>query len=378
MRQIGQGRATSARVLVTGAGTGATNNLVRSLRTSDPGLVVVGCHDDPFLLKKSTADRNFLVSRRSDARFIESLGRVIELAEADLVIPTTDPDVRAIGELRDQLRCRTFLPQKPAIELCQDKYELTTFLRSRGIPAPRTCAVTDLDSIGGLVARLGRGGRLWCRIRTGAGSRGATPVTSVAEARAWVSYWEAMRAVPPSAFTLSEYLPGRDFACQSLWKDGRLVLIKTTERIAYFGGAGTPSGVSSIGAVHKTVREPRVAEVSAAAVRALDDHASGAFSVDLKEDGAGVPCVTEINVGRLLSGTTIFDLTGRHNMAATYVRLALDEPVAIDDPYDVVPDHYMVRDLDTLPDVFHGDTLFDGIEDARVAHPERRPDGQLT
>ena len=86
-----------------------------------------------------------------------------------------------------------------------------------------------------------------------------------------------------------------------------------------------------------------------------------------------MPCVTEINVGRLLSGTTIFDLVGRHNMAATYVRLALDEPVAIGDPYDVAPDHFMVRDLDTLPEIFHGDTLFDGVEDARVAHPGKEP-----
>jgi carbamoyl-phosphate synthase large subunit len=333
--------------------------------------VIVGAHDDPFLLRKSSADCNFLVSRRTDAHFIECLGRVIEQAEIDLVIPTTDPDVRVIGEVRDQLACQTFLPRQPVIELCQDKFALTTFLRARGIPAPETCAVTDLESIEGLVAKLGRDARFWCRIRTGAGSRGAAPVASATQARAWISYWNVMRGVPPSAFTLSEYLPGRDFACQSLWKDGRLVLIKTTERVAYFGGAGTPSGVSSIGAIHKTVREPRVAEVSAAAVRALEPRSTGAFSVDLKEDDDGVPCVTEINVGRLLSGTTIFDLTGRHNMAATYVRLALDQPVAIDDPYDAVSDFYMVRDLDTLPDVFHGDALLDGVEDARGGHPRK-------
>ncbi len=355
-----------ARVLVTGAGSGATNNLVRSLRHGDPELDVIGCHHDPFLLRKSIAARNFLVSRPTHPGLADSLRRAVERAEADLVLPTTDADVRAIGALRDQLPCRTFLPRKPVIELCQDKYELTAFLRARGIPAPATWPIADLDGVDALVRRLGEGRRLWCRIRTGAGSRGATPVESAAQARAWIGYWEAMRGVPPSAFTLAEYLPGRDFACQSLWRDGRLVLLKTTERIAYFGGAGTPSGVSSVGAVHKTVHEPRVAEVSAAAVRALDDGVSGAFSVDLKADAAGEPCVTEINVGRLLSGTPIFDLTGRHNMAITYVRLALGQPVEIAEPYDVAPDHYMVRDLDTLPDLFHGDTLFNGLEDART------------
>ena len=66
-----------------------------------------------------------------------------------------------------------------------------------------------------------------------------------------------------------------------------------------------------------------------------------------------------------MSGTTIFDRTGRHSMAVTYVRLALDLPVQVRERYDVTEDQYMVRDLDTLPDVFPGAELFEGIEDAR-------------
>ena len=44
------------RVLVTGAGSGLGNNVIRSLRAAAPGLVVVGVHSDRFLLKKSDAD----------------------------------------------------------------------------------------------------------------------------------------------------------------------------------------------------------------------------------------------------------------------------------------------------------------------------------
>jgi carbamoyl-phosphate synthase large subunit len=178
-----------------------------------------------------------------------------------------------------------------------------------------------------------------------------------------------MRGIAVTDFTLSEYLPGRDFACQSLWKDGRVVVLKTTERVAYFGGAGGPSGVSSIGGIHKTVREPEVMEVCVAAVQAIDRSATGAFSVDLKADRQGRPCVTEINVGRFLTGSPIFDLTGKHNMTATYVRLAHDEPVLIDEPYDVAEGYYMIRDLDTLPEIFHADELKGDIEDARVSAP---------
>jgi hypothetical protein len=48
-------------VLVTSAGSGASGNLVRSLRAGCAGLTIVGCHDDQFILKNSTADRNYLV-----------------------------------------------------------------------------------------------------------------------------------------------------------------------------------------------------------------------------------------------------------------------------------------------------------------------------
>ena len=75
------------------------------------------------------------------------------------------------------------------------------------------------------------------------------------------------------------------------------------------------------------------------------------FNFDLKESAAGVPCVTEINAGRFAMITNLYDLTGRHNMAASYVRLAFGEDSGIADPYDDGGENYLVRELDTLPAV---------------------------
>lgn len=354
------------------AGTGAANNLVRSLRAGDRSLRVVGCHSDPFFLKKSSADANYLLLSPHHRDFARALRCVVERAKVDLVIPTTDDDVHVLGDLRNELPCRVFLPRQDTIALCQDKYALIETLRDRGVPAPATCAVTDLGAIEDLFRRLEPAARLWCRARRGSGSVAAIPVTTPVQAHAWISYWEQMRGVPSTAFTLSEFLPGRDFACQTLWQGGVPILVKTTERLSYFGGRNTPSGTSSIGGLHKTVNVPRVVETSLAAVRAVDPAASGALSIDLKEDATGRPCVTEINVGRFLTGTPIFDLTGRHNMSVTYVRLALGAPVDIEHVYDVAEDYYMVRDLDALPDIFHADSLREGIEDVRAMAVGRR------
>jgi carbamoyl-phosphate synthase large subunit len=202
-------------------------------------------------------------------------------------------------------------------------------------------------------------------VRSGSGSTGAIPVRRAEQARAWIAYWTEMRGVPATSFILSEYLPGRDYSCQAIWKAGTLVLVKTCERLSYFGGGGNPSGTSSISQLAKTVNAPEVVAVCTAAIRAIDPHASGTFNFDLRENARAVPCITEINAGRFPSGTNIFDLTGRANLAATFVRVALDEPVAPGDPYDPAEGYYTVRDLDTLTGVFHADELFDKIVDAR-------------
>ncbi len=353
------------RLLVTGAGTAAAGNLIRGLRAGDRRLVIVGCHSDRFVLAKSTADRNYLTPAPTDGGFLRALARVIRRERVDLVIPTTDSEVDALVRGRARVPCRTFLPRAGVIELCRDKYRLNRRLRARGVPAPATLPVTSLRALGQVFRRVAVRGLAWCRIRWGSGSMGATRVRSTAQARGWIEYWRDMRGVPPTAFTLSEYLPGRDFSSQGLWRDGELVLIKTCERLSYFGGGANPSGISSVSHLAKTVDEPRVVEACVGAIRALDPRASGTFNFDLRENSEGVACITEINAGRFASGHLIHDLTGKHSVSAVFLSLALGETVRLHEEYDVAEGWYSVRDLDTLTGIFHADQLFDRIEDVR-------------
>jgi len=334
---------------------------MRSLRAS--GVSVVGCNDDRFILKNSDAERNYLIPPRGHRRRIATLRQILQTDEIDLVIPVSDDDVAELSRARSRLRGHLFLPRQSVIALCQDKYLASAFLRGKGIPAALTYAVKSLTDLNKIFRRLrrGRSDRVWCRVRNGAGAFGAAPVASAAQAANWIAYWRDMRGTPVRAFTLSEYLPGRDFGCQSVWHDGELFLIKTYERLSYLTSGSRASEVSSVAALAKTVFEPDVVETCTAAIRALDRRASGVFSVDLKQDAAGVACVTEINAGRFSSATNIFDFTGKQNMAGTYVRVALGEPAGIGERYDFVEDHYMLRDIDALPQIFRAEEFFDAI-----------------
>jgi carbamoyl-phosphate synthase large subunit len=222
--------------------------------------------------------------------------------------------------------------------------------------------LTGRDSLAQAWRELDPRGLAWCRIRRGFASRGATKVRDAEQAWSWISYWHTMRDVPVEEFTLCEFLPGRDYNVQGLWSNGRLALIKMCERLSYLNAEHHPSGMASTPALAKTVWEPAAIEACEAALHAIDGSANGVYSFDLKENDAGVACITEINAGRFCMITNIHDLTGRHNMAHAYVRLAFGEATGIEDPYDRASEHYLVRDLDTLPLVVPADELFEGIE----------------
>lgn len=352
----------SARVLVLEAGSAAGNNVIRSLKAGDPSLAVVGCNEDAFVLKKSAADLNYLLPDFSDGA-LAPLRRIVKAERIDLAIPTSDAGVLDLSRLRNKLGCRTFLPRARVIDRCLDKHALAAFLRKRGIPAPLTFAITDPKKVEELFRRFGAPEQLWCRLRAGSGSNGAIPVRTPEQVRSWIAYWERMRAVQPGSFTLSEYLPGRDICVQCLWDRGRLVLAKMAERITYLETGG-PSGVSSMPSLAKTVFDERILAVCEKAVRALDAEASGVYFVDLKESEDDTPCITEINAGRFATMTNIHDLTGRHNMAVTFVRLALGRPTGVRKVSDFAPGFYLVRSFDTLPAVVAEGELFQGIEAA--------------
>jgi carbamoyl-phosphate synthase large subunit len=354
------------RLLVTSAGTGPSNNLIRSLRAGDPSVVIIGSHHDPFILKGSAADRQYLVPSDGHA-WARALRRIASEEAVDLIIPATDADTLALSRTGSGLARYLFLPRPTLVELCADKYRLARRLRALGLPAPATARVRSLRDVDAIFRRLaGWGGApLWCRVRRGAGSRGAIPVATAAQARSWIAYWRDMRGVPVTAFTLSEYLPGRDLGCQSVWKDGTQLLVKTYERLSYLTSGAQPAEISSVPALTKTVREPEIAAVCARVIRALDPRASGVFGVDLRQDAGGVARVTEINAGRFSSTTNLLDLTGKHNMTVVYLQAALGERIDLRDEYDAAEYHYLLRDIDAVPRILREEEFFEGVVDAR-------------
>ncbi len=105
----------AARLLFTSAGNGSSNNLVRSMRAGAGSSFIVGCNDDQFALKKSDADRNYLVPPADHPEWSEVLRWIMKTERLHLIIPTVDSDVESLSRARKTLGEYLFLPSESVL-----------------------------------------------------------------------------------------------------------------------------------------------------------------------------------------------------------------------------------------------------------------------
>jgi predicted ATP-grasp superfamily ATP-dependent carboligase len=312
-------------VLLLGAGGSAAANVLDSLRRASAHYRVVGADASKMKLHLSGADDRLVIPRAGDDGYAAAIIAAVERFGCDVVHPQPDPDVLAIGQLRDEIPAATYLPDQSALVLAADKLAVASSLRSAGVPVPQTIAFSGIDDVASAIAKLlTEHDQVWVRARVGAGARASLPVRRGAQAEAWVQWWIDERGLHPSDFMASEFLPGREFAYQSVWQDGELVAGQSRERLEYLYGHLTPSGQTSTPAVARTVDEPAVDQLAQHAIRALDPDPCGVYCVDIKESGDGLAKVTEINAGRFFTTSNFFAAAGL-NMADILVRCALGE-----------------------------------------------------
>jgi predicted ATP-grasp superfamily ATP-dependent carboligase len=337
------------RILVTGAGGSAAANFVDALRLAhaeDP-LYIVGVDVKPYHLPLTRTDRNLLVPRADGSGYLETLNRIIERERIEFVHAQPDLEVDVLSRRRAELAARTFLPTDATVVLCADKMLLNRTMARAGLPVPEAYLLrseTDLEAA--LEALFTSHEKAWLRAVRGAGARASLPVTKLEHALSWVDYWKTMKNLGWGDFMVSEFLPGREFAFQSLWHLGALVVSQARERVEYIFGHLTPSGQSSSPSVARTVHRDDVNELATKAILAVDPAPHGIFCVDLKENALGKPRVTEINCGRFFTTSNFYAHCGV-NFPHAYLRLAFGEPIPDFPLYNAVPpDWWWVRMID--------------------------------
>lgn len=338
------------RVLVTGAGGPAGVNFVMSLRIALEKMYVVGTEANEYYLHLAPVDKRFLVPKATDDNYIEKLNEIIRKEKIEFVHAQPDVEVAVISENREKLDAVTFLPSKDTVRTCQDKLKSTKRWQKNGVPTARVKEIRSESDIKKAFDEFGS--PIWIRARHGAGGRGSTPAYDEETGLAWINYWKARRT--SWEFIAQEYLPGRNFGFHSLWKDGELVVSMARERIEYIYPSLAPSGVTGTPSVQRTIHSETVNDIGTRAVLAIDSNFSGIACVDLKENKEGIPCVTEINAGRMFTTSFFFSYASKvlnknyyANIPYLYVKLAYNENIPKIPKYNVLPENiYWIRHID--------------------------------
>jgi carbamoyl-phosphate synthase large subunit len=344
-------------VLITGAGGSASANVIDALQRAETHYDVVGADISPIRLHLSQAAVRCLLPRPDHPSYLSALLAAIKTWDVDVVHAQPDGEVKVVGQIRDELGDRTFLPTQDVLAIAGDKGHLAERMRQAGVPTPESLSIERLRDVGEVTAcLLSRHDRVWIRARVGAGARASLPVGTPEQAEAWVRWWIDERDMRPSDFMASELLPNREFAFQSVWQNGQLIAGQARERLEYLYGFLAPSGQSSTPAVARTANEPHVDATAIAAIRALDPHPNGVYCVDLKEDASKRPKVTEINAGRFFTTSNFFAAAGL-NMPEMAVRAALGERLKPLGAGILPADLYWIRMVDMGYTLVPGDEL---------------------
>ena len=336
------------RILVTGAGGPAGSNFIKSLRMADEEIYIAGSDINPLHLELANVDSKNLLPRCDSAGYIDRLNEIVRKEEIDFVHPQPDSEVSVLSERREDVEAMMFLPGKQTIRICQDKMLFMDTLGSAGVPIAKSYSIKnrgDLESSLELLLEINPD-KAWLRATKGAGGRASLPIDEAAHGVMWIDYWKKHRGLDWGDFMLSEFLPGSEYAFQSLWKDGEIVSSQARQRLEYLFGYLTPSGQTSSPTVAKTVHNDEVNRIATEAVLAVDSEASGVFCVDLKENTEGAPCVTEINAGRFFTTSNFFSEAGV-NMPYMYVKLAFGDPFESGPKYNPISEElYWIRLMD--------------------------------
>jgi len=339
------------RIMVTGAGGPAGINFVMSLRIVPEKMFIAGTEANPHFVYLAPTDMKYLVPKATEHLYIEKLNELTEKEKIEFLHPQPDIEVQVISENREKLKAKTFLPSKKAVKTCQDKLESAKIWQDKGIPVAKTMALRKEQDIDDAFQELGN--PIWIRARHGAGGRGSTQAYDRDTAISWINYWKARKV--GWGFIAQEHLPGKNIGFHSLWKEGELVTSMARERIEYIYPNLAPSGVTGTPAVQKTVHDEQVNRIGIDAVLAIDPNFNGIACVDLKENGEGVPCVTEINAGRMFTTSFFFSYASKMlrkdyyaNIPYLYVKLAFKEDIPKSIPkYNVLPENiYWIRHMD--------------------------------
>lgn len=343
------------RILVTGVGGPTPRSFVRAVKWYGGALAeqfdFIGVDANPLaygLYDRELFSYTQVVPRADREGYWEAINKLVDELEITGAVILPEVEVLEWSRNLDQLhrRIKVHLPDYRLASALVNKHRLhellqdTSFIPNFYYLRPGSYDYKELTASVGDV--------FWVRSTEGSSGLGSLKINSQAALDQWLSINPGV-----TEFIASEYLPGRNMACKLLYFNGKLLRTACAERVYYIMSKVAPSGITGNTSFGRLINEPQVVAFCTRAMEtisaALGVAPHGIFTVDLKEDEAGAPKITEINI-RHVAFTSSMAAGGANLPLDTLRALFLENPQKMDTiHYQYPPDMIFLRDVDDRP-----------------------------
>lgn len=178
--------------------------------------------------------------------------------------------------------------------------------------------------------------------------KGSLMASNYEEIKAWAVINKGI-----SSFMLSEYLPGRNLACFTLFSNGKLLKYGVAQRINYLMDKVAVSGITGNTCKGKLLNDKRVLDVTYDAISSIiaktGEEMNGLVVTDLKEDAKGNPVVTEINIRHVAFTSTFANAGFNFSEFQMLILSGRENEIPVELTKTFPEDNIMLRDVDGLP-----------------------------
>jgi len=121
-------------VIVTGVGGNVGQGIIRVMRAAYPDISIVGTNISSFSSGNHLCDIFFEVPYAYEANYVESIIKIVEKTNADLIIPATDFEVFYLSKHQEEIACAIVVSELKTATNYLDKYLTYSHLNKHNLP----------------------------------------------------------------------------------------------------------------------------------------------------------------------------------------------------------------------------------------------------